>query len=328
MHNGVGGVQRWTQDDTFNPWLRDTIMVCRAAGNYGTAFKAGRGVTQGGPLSARLFNIMVDAVVREWIQQLRVDGDYKEKEFVAYMATFFAIFYVDDAYLASWDAEFLQYTLTHLVHLFERIGLQTNTTKTQTMICTPSRIRTQLSTESYRRMQQGQVSASEWNSRNVECRQCGKVLKASSLGRHLADVHDIYQQAVVAKELLEDQPPVLYTVRAELHAQALPCPYPGCTRGLQDGWMMRRHFSDVHPIDLVKVPKEGRFDRCERCGMQVHPLYPPHWLLKECQVGVLERRQQREAVVTAALALRQQFTIHGNVLERVEVYKYLGRMMA
>jgi hypothetical protein len=182
----------------------DAIMVCRAAGNYGTAFKAGRGVTQGGPLSARLFNIMVDAVIREWIQQLQVDGDYKKREFAEYMATFFAIFYVDDAYLASWDAEFLQYVLTHLVHLFERIGLRMNMTKTQTMICTPGKIRTQLSTESYCWMQQGQVSVSKWNSCNVECRQCGKVLKASSLGCHLADVHDIYLQAVVAKELLED----------------------------------------------------------------------------------------------------------------------------
>jgi hypothetical protein len=146
---------------------RDAIMVCRAPGNYGMAFKAGHGVTQGGPLLARLFNIMVDAVVREWIQQLRVDGDYKEREFAEYMATFFAIFYVDDAYLASWDAEFLQYALTHLVNLFERIGLQTNMTKTQTMICTPGRIRRQLSTESYRWMQQGQVSA------QMELSQCG-----------------------------------------------------------------------------------------------------------------------------------------------------------
>jgi hypothetical protein len=73
----------------------------------------------------------------------------------------------------------------------------------------------------------------------LECWQCGKVLKASSLGRHLADVHDIYQQAVVAEELLEDQPPVLYTVYAKLHARALPCPYPGCNRQLQDGWMIR-----------------------------------------------------------------------------------------
>jgi hypothetical protein len=132
---------------------------------------------------------------------------------------------------------------------------------------------------------------------------------------------------VVAEELLEDQPPVLYTVRTELHAQALPCPYPGCTGRLQDGWMMRQHFRNVHPMDLVKVPKEGRFDRCKQCGMQVHPLYPHHWLSKECQVGV-ERRQQWEAGVTVALALHQQFTIHGNVLEQVEVYKYLGRMMA
>ncbi len=49
-----------------NYW-HDAIMVCRVAGNYSTAFKAGRGVTQGGPLSAKLFNILVDTVVREWI---------------------------------------------------------------------------------------------------------------------------------------------------------------------------------------------------------------------------------------------------------------------
>ncbi len=33
--------------------------VCRASGNYGTPFKAGRGVTQGGPLSVKLFNVVV-----------------------------------------------------------------------------------------------------------------------------------------------------------------------------------------------------------------------------------------------------------------------------
>jgi hypothetical protein len=183
---------------------RDAIMVCRAAGNYGTAFKAGRSVTQGGPLSAKLFNIMVNAVVQEWFHQLWLGREYDETKFAEYITTLFAIFYVDDAYLASWDPEFLQYVLTHLVCLFERIGLQTNMTKTQTMICTPGKIRMQLPTESYRRMQQGQVRASDWYSCNVECRHCGKVLKASSLGRHLANIHDIYQQAVVADELLED----------------------------------------------------------------------------------------------------------------------------
>ncbi len=39
------------------------------------------------------------------------------------MATFFAIFYIDDAYIASWDARFLQHVLDILVNLFERVGL-------------------------------------------------------------------------------------------------------------------------------------------------------------------------------------------------------------
>jgi hypothetical protein len=46
------------------------------AGNYSMAFKAGHGVTQGGPLFARLFNILVDAVVRKCKWQLEEDGDY------------------------------------------------------------------------------------------------------------------------------------------------------------------------------------------------------------------------------------------------------------
>ena len=48
--------------------------------------------------------------------------------------------------------------------------------------------------------------------------------------------------------------------------------------------------------------------------MQVDPRYPRHQFTKECQVGV-ERKQQREAAVTLALALRQQFSVHGNTLE-------------
>ena len=44
------------------------ILVCRASGYYGRPFSAGRGVTQGGPLSPTIFNLMVDAIVREWVR--------------------------------------------------------------------------------------------------------------------------------------------------------------------------------------------------------------------------------------------------------------------
>jgi hypothetical protein len=173
-------------------YWRDAIMVCRALGNYGTPFKAGRGVTQGGPLSAKLFNIMVDAVTRKWFRELREGGDYKEWELD---------FYVDDAYLASRDAEFLHRALDLLVSLFARVGLETIVSKTQTMICTPGSIRTQLPADSYRRLRRGRVTAAEWNARDVECLKCGKMVKSASLRRHLA-MHKVYQQTVVAEEML------------------------------------------------------------------------------------------------------------------------------
>ena len=118
------------------------------------------------------------------------------------MLTFFAIFYVNDAYLASRDAEFLLRVLDLLMSLFERVGLETNTSKMQMMICTPGRIRTQLPTDSYRRLRCGRVKAAEWNARDVKCSKCRKTIKARSLRRHLADMHNVYQQTVVAEEML------------------------------------------------------------------------------------------------------------------------------
>jgi hypothetical protein len=303
-------------------YWRDAIMVCRALGNYGTPFKAGRGVTQGGPLSAKLFNIMVDVVARKWLRELREGGDYEEWERGDLMSAFFAIFCVDDAYLASRDPEFLQRVLDLLVSLFARVGLETNMSKMQTMICTPGRIRTQLPADSYRRMQCGLVTAAEWNARDVECFKCGKMVKATSLRRHLADMHSVYQQTVVAEDMLICRPAETYVV-SESSPAGLLCPFPECNGLLKSGWMMRRHFRDVHPKDLVRVPKEGRkFSRCWRCGMQVDPKYTGHQHSKECQVGV-ERRQQREAAVTSALALRQQFSVNGES-RRGEQYRTAG----
>jgi hypothetical protein len=115
-------------------------------------------------------------------------------------------------------------------------------------------------------------------------------MKASSLRRHLADMHSVYQQAVVAEEMLVCRPAETHVV-SERNPAGLSCPFPECGGLLSSGWMMRGHFRDVHPMDLVKVPEEGKFDRCGRCGMQVDPRYPRHQFTKECQVGV-ERKKQ------------------------------------
>jgi hypothetical protein len=132
---------------------------------------------------------------------------------------------------------------------------------------------------------------------------------------------------VISEELLADRPPATYTVAQRQTGRGLRCPFPLCEGVLKDGWNLRRHFRDVHPMDLLVVPSEGRFGCCHKCGMQVNPSYPRHYWSKECSIGA-ERKQQREAAVTSALALWQQFSVHGDVLELVEVFKYLGRMLA
>jgi hypothetical protein len=195
----------------------------------------------------------------------------------------------------------------------------------QAMTCTPGTIRLQLPTESYQRMRIGRTPAANWDARTVTCRECGKDMRASSLGRHLADQHEIYQQQVVAKELLDGREGVVYEV--PLGCGKLKCPFPLCKGELASKWMMRRHFWDLHPMEYIVVKKEGRYLRCPRCGMQVDPRYPVHINTRECRMRTA-RRHQRDMAVRSALALRQQFMVYGDVLERVEVFRYLGRLLS
>jgi hypothetical protein len=66
--------------------------VCCAKGNYGRPFKAGRGVTQGGPLSAKLFNIIVVTVVREWMRIMPEMLDDSDGQLAVRIEALFAIF--------------------------------------------------------------------------------------------------------------------------------------------------------------------------------------------------------------------------------------------
>jgi hypothetical protein len=160
-------------------------------------------MTQGGQRSAELFNILVDNVVREWLCQL-CDGSIVDPEELDLLMMVFTVSYVDDSYLATRDPDFLQVALTSLVCLFECIGLETNVTKMQNMICTPGQITTQLSTNSYhRRHSYGTHRREQWDTSTVKCRQCQAKMNASSLSCHLAHIHKVYKQMVVAEELLD-----------------------------------------------------------------------------------------------------------------------------
>ena len=55
-------------------------MAARAGGYYGTAFGGERGVTQGDPLSPTIFNVVVEAVVRHWLEGIQAAKEEKGTE--------------------------------------------------------------------------------------------------------------------------------------------------------------------------------------------------------------------------------------------------------
>jgi hypothetical protein len=68
--------------------------------------------------------------------------------------------------------------------------------------------------------------------------------------------------------------------------------------------------------------------KCKRCGMQTKPgtLLERHQQTRLCHEG-WERKMQHEAAEAARIALARTFTAYREDLERVEVFKYLGRLL-
>ncbi len=94
-------------------------LVCCTGGCYGDPFTAHRGVTQGGPLSSLIFNVVVDAVVREWLRRTLDNDGAQDGLLMAQMATQMVSFYVDDGVLLARDPVWLQSAFDVLITLFE-----------------------------------------------------------------------------------------------------------------------------------------------------------------------------------------------------------------
>ena len=81
---------------------------------------------------------------------------------------------------------------------------------------------------------------------------------------------------------------------------------------------IRRNFSVLQPQDILDVRGEGRYPKCGRCGMQVNSTATGHQVTKTCKAAVSD----------SAVAMDAKFYAYGEELEQVEVFKYLGRLIA
>ena len=109
----------------------------------------GRGVTQGDPVFPKLFNIIVDSVVRATLKE--ICGPQEAQHGFGWSAGEHNIcLYAYDGRIAGRDLIWVQTVLTTMVIMFERVGLQTNLNKTKAMMSTPGLIRGKQGAEAYK----------------------------------------------------------------------------------------------------------------------------------------------------------------------------------
>ena len=154
-------------------WRRLTI-VARAGGYYGKAFKGERGVTLGEPLSPTIFNVVVDAVVRHWVNGLADEAEEKG-ETGWELRHQSAVFYADDGMIVSSEPAWLQGAFNALVAIFDRVVLLNNVGKTISMVCHPCRAGAGNRTEEVysRRITGVGRSYAERQRERVVCEECG-----------------------------------------------------------------------------------------------------------------------------------------------------------
>jgi hypothetical protein len=238
-------------------------------------------------------------------------------------------FFVDDGLVGSRDPVWLQSAMDILITLFEGIGLRKTPDKTKVMTCVPGNIRVAHTKAAYHAQQLGPVNPTAKHHR-VECDLCGVSLAAGSLRSHLETQHDTYRSFVLNRELTVEREPWVYRAIADATG-TYSFPIPACVDSACSKAVLRSHFLRRHPQDLVYCPTEGSLPlpQCDRSGLQISytALNGRHYKTALCLDGVA-RREQYAAAKRVHLSLSQTFTAYGESLERVEVFKYLGGLLA
>ena len=133
----------------------DRQRIAPKLGKYlGKYFRIRRGVTQGDPISPMIFNIVVDAVVREVLGV--VCGTQEAQHGLGWAAgDINLVFYAKNGRIPGQDREWVKNALTVAVTMLRRMGLETNLDRTKSMVFTPCFIWEEWGEQAYKRRATG-----------------------------------------------------------------------------------------------------------------------------------------------------------------------------
>ena len=294
-------------------------MVPKQTGYYGEPFMGSRGTIQGDISSPTIFNIVADAVIREWHRRINVND-----RFVDWKTTIPAVFYADDGRIAGSDPHRVQRGLDLFVTLFEKVGLHMNASKTKSMVTAGARPYHMISEEAYKRKMTG--VGEEYRARKARKVNCS-ICNASIAEQHVR-VHMKEQHGVSAVRAADDIAVTFRVNRISMPKvrMKVDCPVPGCCGTASDRHSLRRHFLHRHPHDTIIIEEEGALQRCDKCDMFT-PSIHSHQKTKTCADGA-KRKAKRKAERERNSNIDFVFEVNGTAIERVTKFKYLGRWLS
>ena len=306
-------------------------MVARAGSYYGKAFKGERGVTQGCPLSPTIFNVVVDAVFRHWVNGL-VDKAEEKGKSGRDGCHQSAVLYADDGMVVSLDPAWLQGAFNSLMAIFDRVDLLTNVGKTVRMVCHPCRAGDGNRTKeaySWRITGVGR-SYTERQRERVACEECGEVIVVESMLSHMVTRNG---KAEARRHLWAPQTdggPMTYKTSFPEKGVRRHCPVEVCPGVLETRTAMRVNFVHRHVHNTVVMLEEGNLPlpRCPRYDLQVpsKALNGRHLGTIQCRTGT-ERKRRRLAEAKMRENLERVFHAYGKPMEAVSDFCYLGRLL-
>jgi Reverse transcriptase (RNA-dependent DNA polymerase) len=216
-----------------------------------------RGVQQGDIMSPTLFNILIDAVIRDYEERARID----DKTTIQ--------FYADSGFIGLVDYTVAQYTLNVLGQSF---GLNINVNKTELMTMVGCQAIHRISGNAYSRMitRQGPTNA-EMKKMKTKCENCGLEVQNGLLKKHMLSKRcknqnmDYNQQDMVCIPINEEtSDSFVISMDGDNNTQ---CPHQDCPYRTTKRERMRKYFRARHPDDIIIIQQEGLNPQCTNCGI-------------------------------------------------------------
>jgi hypothetical protein len=193
------------------------LMTPKSGSCFGSPFHAYRGVRQGNVISPIIFNIVVDAVLREW--DARVEA--------AHLTGMTIFFYADDERIDGDDDTNVQEGLNIIMELFLQMGLHMNSKKTKAMIHLFHSPFHSMSSAAYaRRYNKSLPTQWQQSLQKVTCPKCNLSVNRQYLTLHMHEQHGFPMLQMLESHV--SQPSQRYIMDFPIQQVETHCPVAGC----------------------------------------------------------------------------------------------------